>query len=105
MCCLTFSKRTVQQCSVAMLIIRSKFYSDVLKENYCLIKVYFVPDQFSVNGFILFCFVLFVCLFLWVFFNPLPTSDNLGKTSNMWLEYTVSKNNIHIQHALNDGER
>ena len=26
-----------------------------------LIKVYFVPDQFSVNGFFLFCFVLFVC--------------------------------------------
>ena len=49
------------------LIIRSKFCSDVLKENYCLIKVYFVPDQFSVNGFFLFCFV---CLLF--FFNPLP---------------------------------
>ena len=39
------------------LIICSKFCSDVLKENYCLIKVYFVLDQFSVNGFFLFCFV------------------------------------------------
>ena len=46
------------------LIIRSKFCSDVLKENYCLIKVYFVPDQFSVNGLILFCFVLFVVVLL-----------------------------------------
>ena len=45
-------------------IIRSKFCSDVLKENYCLIKVYFVPDQCSVNGFCLFC------LFVVVFFNP-----------------------------------
>ena len=45
------------------LIIRSKFCSDVLKENYCLIKVYFVPDQFSVNGFFLFClFVVFVLI-------------------------------------------
>ena len=48
------------------LIIRSKFCSDFLKENYCLIKVYFVPDQFSVNGFFLFYF------FLNCFFNPLP---------------------------------
>ena len=46
------------------LIIRSKFCLDVLKENYCLIKVYFVPDQFSVNGFFLFCLLFF--------FNPLP---------------------------------
>ena len=45
------------------LIIRSKFCSDVFKENYCLIKVYFVPDQFSVNGFCLF-FVFLCCLFL-----------------------------------------
>ena len=48
--------------------IRSKFCSDVLKENYCLIKVYFVLDQFSVNGVFLFCFVLFVGCF----FYPLP---------------------------------
>ena len=49
------------------LIIRSKFCSDVLKENSCLIKVYFVPDQVSVNGFFLF---YFVCLFLVVFLIP-----------------------------------
>ena len=54
------------------LIIRSKFCSDVLKENYCLIKVYFVVNQFSFNVFFFFfCFVLFVGCFLF-FFNPLP---------------------------------
>ena len=46
------------------LTIRSKFCSDVLKENYCLIKVYFVPDQFSMNGFLLFCFVCLLFSFL-----------------------------------------
>ena len=51
------------------LIIRSKFCSDVLKENYCLIKVHFVLDQFSVN---VFCFfVLFVgCFFNLCLFVP-----------------------------------
>ena len=51
------------------LVIRSKFCSDVLKENYCLIKVNFVLDQFIVNGFFLFYFVcwlffLIPCLFV-----------------------------------------
>ena len=50
------------------LIIRSKVCSDVLKENYCIIEVYFVPDQFSVP----FCFV---CLF----FNPLQIGQGRGE--------------------------
>ena len=74
MCCLTFSKlsrfrNALLRCeihSLAKFTNRSKFCSDVLKENYCLIKVYFVPAQFSVNGLILFCFVC--CCFV----NPLP---------------------------------
>ena len=53
------------------LIIRRKFCSYVLKENYRLIKVHFVPDQFSVNGFFLFCFVFFFACCCY-FFNPLP---------------------------------
>ena len=72
MCCLTFSKlslfrNALLQCEIYILqnlIIRSKFCSDVLRGNYCLIKVYFVHDQFSVSGFFLFWFVCF-------FFNPL----------------------------------
>ena len=60
--------------SLQNFIIRSKFCSDVSKESYCLIKVYFVPDQFSVNGFFLF---YLVCCF---FFNPLPIcSQGEGK--------------------------
>ena len=45
------------------LITRSKFCSDVVKENHYLIKVYFVPDQFSVNGFFLFWFVCLLLFF------------------------------------------
>ena len=56
------------------LIIRSKFCSDVLKENYCLIKVYFVVDQFSVNVFFFFllCFVCWLLLFFCLFFFLIP---------------------------------
>lgn len=32
-------------------------------------------------------------------------TDNFSQTSIMWLDYIVSKNNIHIQHALNGGEK
>ena len=43
------------------LIICSKFCINFeLKENYSLIKIYFGPDRFSVNGFFLFCFVLLI---------------------------------------------
>ena len=72
MSCLTFSKlslfrNALLQCEIHILAKfnnRSKFCSDVLRENYCLIKVYFVHDQFSMSGFFLFWFVCF-------FFNPL----------------------------------
>ena len=51
-------------------IIRSKFRSDVLKENYCLIKVYFVSDQFNVNSFFLFCLFAVVVFLILVYLFP-----------------------------------
>ena len=68
-CCLTFSKLSLfrnapLQCKIHIL---AKFNN--LQQGrfcyYCLIKVYFVSDKFSVSGFFLFWFVCF-------FFNPLP---------------------------------
>ena len=50
--------------------MRSKFCSDVLKENYCLIKVYFVLDQFSVNRIFLFCFVCWLFFFIPCLYVP-----------------------------------
>ena len=69
------------QCEIQILqnlIIRSKFCSYVLKEKtIALLKYTFFPDQFSVNGFFLFCFV---CLFVVVLFlKKIPCQFVLGK--------------------------
>ena len=64
MCCLTFLKlslfrNALLQCEIHILA------TDLTAARtfcyYCLIKVYFVPDQFGVNGF--FLIGLFVCCF------------------------------------------
>ena len=64
MCCLTFSKlslfrNALLQCEIH--ILATDLTAARTFCHYCLIKVYFVPDQFSVNGF--FLIGLFVCSF------------------------------------------
>ena len=64
MCCLTFSKLSVFRNALLLREIHI-LAADLTAARtfcyYCLIKVYFVPDQFSVNGF--FLIGLFVCCF------------------------------------------
>ena len=69
MCCLTFSeislfRKALLQCEIHIITKFNNPQQVLFTENYCLTKVYFVSDQFSVNGFVLFCLLLF--------FNPLP---------------------------------